>query len=80
MYILCNCIFLFFKKSTTGETTLTKEWDGHFLFNEKKKDVRVFNGVFPFYFVCNPSKLLILLLKSCFCLAVFFFPGTLTVN
>lgn len=33
--------------------TLTKEWAGHFLFNEEKKDVRVFNGVFPFCFF-NP--------------------------
>lgn len=44
-------IFYFLKKTNDErKKTLTKEWDEHFLFNEKKKnkDVRVFNRVFPF--------------------------------
>lgn len=44
-------LFSIFKNYYQRNKTLTEEWDGHFLFNEEKKDVRVFNGVFPFYFV-----------------------------
>lgn len=54
MYFFDVTVFFFFLEEYDLSDTLTAEWDGHFLFNEEKK-VRVFNGVFPFYFVFNPS-------------------------
>lgn len=36
-YVTVCFYFLFFKKYDQRNKTLTEEWDGHFLFNEKKK-------------------------------------------